>query len=180
MGGGRVVERKGDPGNFIAASTLLFSGNPEPREAEACGLIHGLLWEKDLDLSNIIFESDCKKVEDEIAVHFTGISDFHLHLYKCRDLLNTIPNSWSISTTIPRREHYTLDRSLKHIMNKKNPKPCFRHMLGMDEEYDVNMLGTGLKECILNGLLSVVGLRVLHMDRNYYGEDSTLLNLIQL
>lgn len=73
---------------------MLFSGNPEPREAEACGLIHGLLWEKDLDLSNIIFESDCKKVEDEIAVHFTGISDFHLHLYKCRDLLNTIPNSW--------------------------------------------------------------------------------------
>ena len=53
-------------------------------------------------------------------------------------------------------------------------------MLGMDEEYDVNMLGTGLKECILSGLLSVVGLRVLHMDRNYYGEDSTLLNLIQL
>lgn len=50
----------------------------------------------------------------------------------------------------------------------------------MDEEYDVNVFGTGLKECILNGLLSVVGLNVLHMDKNYYGEDSTLLNLIQL
>jgi len=51
----------------------------------------------------------------------------------------------------------------------------------MDEEYDVIVLGTGLKECILSGLLSVDRLKVLHMDRNdYYGGDSTSLNLIQL
>ncbi|KAF3793977.1 Guanosine nucleotide diphosphate dissociation inhibitor [Nymphaea thermarum] len=51
----------------------------------------------------------------------------------------------------------------------------------MDEEYDVIVLGTGLKECILSGLLSVDRLKVLHMDRNdYYGGESTSLNLIQL
>ncbi|KAJ6370614.1 hypothetical protein OIU76_028823 [Salix suchowensis] len=51
----------------------------------------------------------------------------------------------------------------------------------MDEEYDVIVLGTGLKECILSGLLSVDGLKVLHMDRNdYYGGESASLNLIQL
>ncbi|KAF3435088.1 hypothetical protein FNV43_RR22175 [Rhamnella rubrinervis] len=51
----------------------------------------------------------------------------------------------------------------------------------MDVEYDVIVLGTGLKECILSGLLSVNGLKVLHMDRNdYYGGESTSLNLIQL
>ncbi|KAG6384377.1 hypothetical protein SASPL_131467 [Salvia splendens] len=51
----------------------------------------------------------------------------------------------------------------------------------MDEEYDVIVLGTGLKECILSGLLSGDGLKVLHMDRNdYYGGESTSLNLIQL
>lgn len=51
----------------------------------------------------------------------------------------------------------------------------------MDEEYDVVVLGTGLKECILSGLLSVNGLKVLHMDRNeYYGGESTSLNLNQL
>ncbi|KAG6664911.1 guanosine nucleotide diphosphate dissociation inhibitor 1-like [Carya illinoinensis] len=51
----------------------------------------------------------------------------------------------------------------------------------MDEDYDVIVLGTGLKECILSGLLSVDGLKVLHMDRNdYYGGESTSLNLIQL
>lgn len=30
----------------------------------------------------------------------------------------------------------------------------------MDEEYDVIVLGTGLKECILSGLLSVDGMKV--------------------
>ncbi|KAK8624798.1 hypothetical protein V6N13_089684 [Hibiscus sabdariffa] len=50
----------------------------------------------------------------------------------------------------------------------------------MDETYDVIVLGTGLKECILSGLLSVDGLKVLHMDRNdYYGGESTSLNLVQ-
>ncbi|GJN23051.1 hypothetical protein PR202_gb10667 [Eleusine coracana subsp. coracana] len=51
----------------------------------------------------------------------------------------------------------------------------------MDEEYDVIVLGTGLKECILSGLLSVDGLKVLHMDRNdYYGGESSSLNLTKL
>eukprot|EP00245_Coleochaete_scutata_P010245 TRINITY_DN3554_c0_g1_i1.p1 TRINITY_DN3554_c0_g1~~TRINITY_DN3554_c0_g1_i1.p1 ORF type:complete len:464 (-),score=113.88 TRINITY_DN3554_c0_g1_i1:629-2020(-) len=51
----------------------------------------------------------------------------------------------------------------------------------MDEEYDVIVLGTGLKECVISGLLSVDGLRVLHMDRNdYYGGESASLTLVQL
>jgi len=51
----------------------------------------------------------------------------------------------------------------------------------MDEEYDVIVCGTGLKECILSGLFSVAGKKVLHMDRNdYYGGTSASLNLEQL
>ncbi|KAL3843789.1 hypothetical protein ACJIZ3_001192 [Penstemon smallii] len=51
----------------------------------------------------------------------------------------------------------------------------------MDEEYDVIVLGTGLKECILSGLLSVDGFKVLHMDKNdYYGGESSSLTLTQL
>ena len=43
------------------------------------------------------------------------------------------------------------------------------------------ILGTGLKECLLAGLLSVDGMKVLHMDRNsYYGGESASLNLKQL
>jgi len=51
----------------------------------------------------------------------------------------------------------------------------------MEEEYDVICLGTGLKECILSGLMSVNQKKVLHMDRNsYYGGESASLNLEQL
>ena len=45
----------------------------------------------------------------------------------------------------------------------------------------VIVLGTGLTECILSGLLSVEGKKVLHMDRNdYYGGNSASLNLTQV
>ncbi|KAG2389223.1 hypothetical protein C9374_014623 [Naegleria lovaniensis] len=51
----------------------------------------------------------------------------------------------------------------------------------MNEEYDVVVLGTGLTECVISGLLSVSGKKVLHMDRNpYYGGESASLNLDQM
>jgi len=50
-----------------------------------------------------------------------------------------------------------------------------------DEEYDVVILGTGLKECILSGLLSADGKKVLNLDTNgYYGGDSASVNLQQV
>lgn len=50
----------------------------------------------------------------------------------------------------------------------------------MDEEYDCIVLGTGLKECILSGMLSVSGKKVLHVDRNkYYGGDSASITPLQ-
>mmetsp|Transcript_33812 Transcript_33812/g.61051 ORF Transcript_33812/g.61051 Transcript_33812/m.61051 type:complete len:446 (-) Transcript_33812:437-1774(-) len=51
----------------------------------------------------------------------------------------------------------------------------------MNEEYDAIVLGTGLKECIISGILSVDKYKVLHMDRNnYYGGESASLSLNQL
>ncbi|KAI8331006.1 GDP dissociation inhibitor [Chlamydoabsidia padenii] len=51
----------------------------------------------------------------------------------------------------------------------------------MNEEYDVIVLGTGLTECILSGILSTEKKRVLHMDRNdYYGGETASLHLTQL
>ncbi|VDO30070.1 unnamed protein product [Haemonchus placei] len=54
--------------------------------------------------------------------------------------------------------------------------------LKMDEEYDAIVLGTGLKECIISGMLSVSGKKVLHIDRNNYygGESASLTPLEQL
>lgn len=51
----------------------------------------------------------------------------------------------------------------------------------MDENYDVIVLGTGLTECVLSGILSVEGKKVLHIDRqDFYGGESASLNLLQL
>lgn len=50
----------------------------------------------------------------------------------------------------------------------------------MNEEYDVIVLGTGLTECILSGIMSVKGKKVLHMDRNsYYGGESASITPLE-
>ncbi|TRY63221.1 hypothetical protein TCAL_11314 [Tigriopus californicus] len=50
----------------------------------------------------------------------------------------------------------------------------------MDEDYDCIVLGTGLTECIMSGMLSVSGKKVLHMDRNkYYGGESASLTPLE-
>ena len=50
----------------------------------------------------------------------------------------------------------------------------------MDEKYDAIILGTGLKECLLAGLLGVAGKKILHMDRNkYYGGESASITPLE-
>ncbi|XP_022080961.1 rab GDP dissociation inhibitor alpha-like [Acanthaster planci] len=50
----------------------------------------------------------------------------------------------------------------------------------MDEEYDAIILGTGIKECIIGGLLSVSGKKVLHMDKKtYYGGESASITPLE-
>ena len=49
-----------------------------------------------------------------------------------------------------------------------------------DNNFDVIALGTGFKECLLSGLLSVAGKKVLHLDRNdFYGAECASLNITQ-
>lgn len=51
----------------------------------------------------------------------------------------------------------------------------------MDDTYDCVVLGTGLKECVLSGVLAVEGKKVLHIDRApVYGGASASLTLEQL
>ncbi|XP_077134530.1 rab GDP dissociation inhibitor beta-like [Ranitomeya variabilis] len=50
----------------------------------------------------------------------------------------------------------------------------------MEEEYDVIVLGTGLKECVLSGIMSVNGRKVLHIDKNnYYGGESASITPLE-
>mmetsp|Transcript_35342 Transcript_35342/g.43276 ORF Transcript_35342/g.43276 Transcript_35342/m.43276 type:complete len:463 (+) Transcript_35342:135-1523(+) len=71
-------------------------------------------------------------------------------------------------------------------MSEEEPKPTFDWLPeGMeplaDGEYDAIVMGTGLKECVISGLLSVQGQKILHVDRNnYYGAECASLNLSNL
>ena len=48
-------------------------------------------------------------------------------------------------------------------------------------EYDVLIMGTGVTESILSGLLSMEGKKVLHIDRNpFYGDSGASLNITSL
>ncbi|KAJ3602247.1 hypothetical protein NHX12_030006 [Muraenolepis orangiensis] len=48
------------------------------------------------------------------------------------------------------------------------------------QEYDIIVLGTDLKECILSALLSIHGKRVLHIDKNpYYGGESASITPLE-
>lgn len=48
-------------------------------------------------------------------------------------------------------------------------------------EYDVIVMGTGITESILSGLMSLEGRKVLHIDRNpYYGDSGASLNITSL
>ena len=50
-----------------------------------------------------------------------------------------------------------------------------------DGVYDAIVMGTGLTECIIAGLLATKGKKVLHIDRNgYYGGMAASLNLTDL
>uniref|UniRef100_A0A8C7WLT0 Rab GDP dissociation inhibitor n=1 Tax=Oryzias sinensis TaxID=183150 RepID=A0A8C7WLT0_9TELE len=48
------------------------------------------------------------------------------------------------------------------------------------QEYDIIVLGTGLKECVLSGLMSLSGKKVLHIDKNpYYGGESASISPLE-
>ncbi|XP_034441976.1 rab GDP dissociation inhibitor beta isoform X1 [Hippoglossus hippoglossus] len=48
------------------------------------------------------------------------------------------------------------------------------------QEYDVIVLGTGLKECVISGLMSQSGKKVLHIDKNpYYGGESASISPLE-
>lgn len=48
-------------------------------------------------------------------------------------------------------------------------------------EYDIVVIGTGITESILSGLLSMEGNKILNIDRNpYYGDSGASLNLTKM
>ncbi|KAJ6666298.1 hypothetical protein lerEdw1_000570 [Lerista edwardsae] len=89
-------------------------------------------------------------------------------------------------TPAPRANNQTTRQEKRRLScrgSKTNTSSHRLHLLfttAMNEEYDVIVLGTGLTECILSGIMSVNGKKVLHMDRNaYYGGESASITPLE-
>ncbi|KHN29674.1 hypothetical protein glysoja_016296, partial [Glycine soja] len=80
-------------GNFIKARTSSFNGIPSPQDAEAFALQKSLEWIQLLQLSNVIFETDCKMITHHLGSDRNGHSDFNFILAYCKKLLPVINNS---------------------------------------------------------------------------------------
>ncbi|KRY37535.1 Rab GDP dissociation inhibitor alpha [Trichinella spiralis] len=77
---------------------------------------------------------------------------------------------------------YKLQVALQSIKltSSKGPINFYFSLAAMDEIYDCVILGTGLTECIVSGMLSVSGKKILHMDRNnYYGGESASITPLE-
>ncbi len=74
-----------------------------------------------------------------------------------------------------------VDTFLLYLFSFLSETPIQTFFVTMEDTYDVVVLGTGIKECILSGLLSQSKLKVLNIDKNsYYGGESASLNLEDL
>ena len=70
------------------------------------------------------------------------------------------------------------EKAAETVAVEKAPPPEGWDEAFKDQEYDAIILGTGMKECLISGLLSKEGKKVLHLDRNqYYGGDCASLEI---
>lgn len=78
---------------FIKAWTCSFQGIPHTSEAEVFALCQALQWISELQLHNIIFETDSKMISDNLVSTATSPNTYHTILSNCRQILSSITNS---------------------------------------------------------------------------------------
>lgn len=77
-------------GTFIKAFSEVHQGIPKPEEAEAVALYRAIQWAQQFQIQNIIFETDCKMVSDNIQSRNKGLNDFHYVIVKCRASISSL------------------------------------------------------------------------------------------
>ena len=81
-----------DSGCLVGAFTRTTSGCPAPNEVEAHALREALHWIIQLQLGNIIVETDCKSVVDAFHSHKADLSEFGCLIADCRRLASFVEN----------------------------------------------------------------------------------------
>jgi ribonuclease HI len=99
-------------GHFIKAATTWHEGNPPPQEAEAIGLHDAILWLRQLGISNVHFELDCKLVVDSIVDRTNNQAEFGTIISICKSLLSQSPN---FKISFVRRQANSVAHSLAKV-----------------------------------------------------------------
>lgn len=75
-------------GNFMKAKTLWLRPMCTPEVGEALGLFHAIQWVQELQLTNVDFELDAKKVVDYFHKGSNDVSEFGAILEECKRCCN--------------------------------------------------------------------------------------------
>ena len=121
-------------------------------------------------------EEEVQKITIAVRRRRFTIFLWHIHrirrLYICRRFTIFCTHTESRITS---RRRFTVHT---HTQNQDNE---YKTLGGKDGKFDAIILGTGLSECMIGGLLAVSGKKVLQIDnRDYYGGESASLNLTQI
>ncbi|GAU49592.1 hypothetical protein TSUD_407630 [Trifolium subterraneum] len=78
-----------DQGRFVIARTEWLTPIMEVEVGEAMGLLHALKWVEELQISDMDFEVDCKRVVDSLHSNKNHASDLGAIIIDCRRILAT-------------------------------------------------------------------------------------------
>ncbi|GAU34524.1 hypothetical protein TSUD_393980 [Trifolium subterraneum] len=78
-----------DQGRFVIARTEWLTPIMEVEVGEAIGLLHALKWVEELQISDMDFEVDCKRVVDSLHSNKNHASDLCAIIIDCRRILAT-------------------------------------------------------------------------------------------
>ena len=81
-----------DQGSYVLAHTQWLSPLLDVDEGEAMGLLFALRWVKELQLNNVSFEFDCKRMVDNFNCDRNDESDFGAIIRYCKNIFFVFTN----------------------------------------------------------------------------------------
>lgn len=75
---------RADMGVYVLAKTLCFSPVCSVDAREALGLYHAIMWVNELQLANVAFEVDSKKIADYFTKGRIDITEFEAVMQSCK------------------------------------------------------------------------------------------------
>ena len=136
-------------------------------------------------MTNVLYSSnfdDFKKFVD-LNLNEDDVYNFALELKNKHGYDFKLDKNQMLNFPAVLRSNYDIKEEPNCPVNDSSSKTKSNENMSFTPEpakFDVIALGTGFKECLLSGLLSMAGKKVLHLDRNdFHGAECASLNITQ-